>query len=75
MVITAVKTDTKEGAKGISLICIEEGMEGFERGRNLKKVGLKAQDTAELFFKNVKVPKKNLLGLVMCAQIFHLVFV
>ena len=62
LIITAVKTDTKEGAKGISLICIEEGMEGFERGRNLEKVGLKAQDTAELFFKNVKVPKENLLG-------------
>ena len=61
LIITAVKTRGKEGVKAISLICIEEGMLGFERGRNLKKLGLKAQDTAELFFKNVKVPK-NILG-------------
>ncbi len=63
LIITAVKTSSKEGGKGISLICIEDGMEGFEKGKNLKKIGLKAQDTAELFFKNVKVPKKNILGI------------
>ena len=62
LVIVAVKTDSKAGAKGISLLILERGMEGFERGRNLEKIGLKAQDTAELFFNNVKVPKENLLG-------------
>ena len=47
---------------GLSLFVVERGMEGFERGRNLKKMGLKSQDTAELFFNNVKLPKENLLG-------------
>lgn len=61
-VITVVKTDPGKGAKGTSLLVIERGMEGFERGRNLDKIGLKAQDTAELFFHNVKVPVENLLG-------------
>ena len=46
----------------MSLFVVEEGMEGFERGRNLAKMGLKSQDTAELFFNNVKLPKANLLG-------------
>ncbi|MBE0959157.1 acyl-CoA dehydrogenase, partial [Escherichia coli] len=41
---------------------VERGMQGFERGRNLKKLGMKSQDTAELFFNNVRVPKENLLG-------------
>jgi len=50
------------GGRGLSLFVVERGMEGFERGRNLKKMGLKSQDTAELFFHNVKVPKENLLG-------------
>lgn len=50
------------GSKGLSLLVVERGMEGFDRGRNLKKMGLKSQDTAELFFNNVKVPKENLLG-------------
>ena len=50
------------GHKGISLLVVERGMEGFERGRNLDKVGLQAQDTSELFFDNVVVPKENLLG-------------
>ena len=50
------------GSKGLSLLVVERGMEGFDRGRNLKKMGLKSQDTAELFFSNVKVPKENLLG-------------
>lgn len=49
--------------KGISLIVVERGMEGFERGRKLEKMGLHSQDTAELFFNNVKVPKENLLGM------------
>ena len=62
LVIVAAKTDPNERHKGISLIVLEEGMPGFERGRNLDKVGLKAQDTAELFFTNVEVPVANLLG-------------
>ena len=61
-VITAVKTDSKKNAKGISLLVLERGMEGFERGKKLENIGQKAQDTAELFFKDVKVPKENLLG-------------
>jgi len=61
-VIAAVKTDTSAGAMGVSLIVLERGMDGFDRGRNLDKIGLKAQDTAELFFDNVLVPAGNLLG-------------
>ncbi|WP_044874769.1 acyl-CoA dehydrogenase family protein [Pseudomonas sp. LFM046] len=61
LVIVAAKTDpTNKHAMGLFLV--ERGMEGFERGRNLKKLGMKSQDTAELFFNNVKVPKENLLG-------------
>ena len=62
MVIVACKTDPDAGAMGVSLIAVERGMEGFERGRNLDKIGLKAQDTAELFFDNVRVPAANLIG-------------
>ncbi|WP_313405259.1 acyl-CoA dehydrogenase family protein [Aeromicrobium sp.] len=62
LVIVACKTDPDAGAMGVSLIVVERGMEGFERGRNLDKMGLKAQDTAELFFDNVRVPVENLLG-------------
>jgi alkylation response protein AidB-like acyl-CoA dehydrogenase len=62
LVIVVCKTDPDAGHKGISLVVVERGMDGFERGRNLDKVGLKAQDTAELFFDNVEVPKENLLG-------------
>jgi alkylation response protein AidB-like acyl-CoA dehydrogenase len=62
LVITAVKTDPKERHKGISLVVIERGMDGFERGRNLDKVGMHAQDTAELFFTDVPVPEENRLG-------------
>lgn len=62
LVITVVKTDPERGHAGISLLVLERGMEGFERGRNLEKIGMKAQDTAELFFDNVKVPVDNLLG-------------
>lgn len=61
-VIVVAKTDPEQGHSGVSLIVIERGMEGFTRGRNLEKIGLKAQDTAELFFENVRVPKVNLLG-------------
>lgn len=62
LVITVAKTDTSKGMNGISLLMVERGMEGFERGRKLEKIGLHAQDTAELFFNDVKVPKKNLIG-------------
>lgn len=62
LVITVVKTDPDKGHGGISLLVVERGMDGFERGRNLEKIGLKAQDTAELFFNNVKVPVENLMG-------------
>jgi len=62
LVVTAVKTDPTQRHKGMSLIVIERGMPGFERGRNLEKVGLHAQDTAELFFTDVPVPTTNLLG-------------
>ena len=62
LIITAVKTDPKEAHKGISLMVIERGMDGFERGRNLEKVGMHSQDTAELFFNEVAVPAENLLG-------------
>ena len=51
------RTDPDAGHQGISLLVVERGMDGFERGRNLDKIGLKAQDTAELFFDNVEVPK------------------
>ncbi|WP_309650324.1 acyl-CoA dehydrogenase family protein [Nocardioides sp.] len=62
LVIVVCRTDPDAGHQGISLLVVERGMEGFERGRNLDKMGLKAQDTAELFFDNVIVPKENLLG-------------
>ena len=61
LVVVAARTDPNS-SHGISLFVVERGMEGFERGANLKKMGLKSQDTAELFFNNVKVPKENLLG-------------
>ena len=62
LVITVAKTDPALGAKGTSLILVERGMAGFERGKRLKKIGMKAQDTSELFFSNVQVPAANLLG-------------
>jgi alkylation response protein AidB-like acyl-CoA dehydrogenase len=62
LVIVVAKTDPDAGHKGVSLLVVERGMAGFERGRNLDKMGLKAQDTAELFFDDVVVPKENLLG-------------
>ena len=61
LVVVVARTD-QNNRHGMSLFVVERGMEGFERGRNLKKMGLKSQDTAELFFNNVKVPKENLLG-------------
>lgn len=62
LVITAVKTDPNEKHKGMSLLVIEDGMDGFERGRNLDKLGIHAQDTAELYFNDVFVPDSNVLG-------------
>ncbi|MCE1191136.1 MAG: acyl-CoA dehydrogenase family protein [Acidovorax sp.] len=62
VVIVVAKTDPAAGAKGTSLFLVERGMPGFEKGQRLKKVGMKAQDTSELFFNNVKVPAENLLG-------------
>jgi alkylation response protein AidB-like acyl-CoA dehydrogenase len=62
LVIVVAKTDPSAGAKGTSLLLVERGMPGFEKGQRLKKVGMKAQDTSELFFDNVAVPKANLLG-------------
>jgi len=62
LVIVVAKTDPRLGAKGTSLIAVETNTEGFKRGRNLEKIGMKAQDTSELFFDNVRVPADNLLG-------------
>ena len=62
LVIVVAKTDPAAGAKGTSLLLIERGMPGFEKGQRLKKAGMKAQDTSELFFNDVKVPAENLLG-------------
>ncbi|WP_113698715.1 acyl-CoA dehydrogenase family protein [Nonomuraea lactucae] len=62
LVVVVAKTDPEAGARGITLLVVERGMEGFGRGRNLDKVGMKAQDTAELFFDNVRVPVANRLG-------------
>jgi len=62
LVIVVAKTDPSAGAKGTSLLLVERGMPGFEKGERLKKLGMKAQDTSELFFDNVKVPAGNLLG-------------
>jgi len=61
LVIVAAKTEPNS-RHGISLFVVERGMEGFERGKNMKKMGMHSQDTAEMFFNNVKVPKENLLG-------------
>lgn len=62
LVVLATKTDSAAGAKGVSLFIVESEREGFKRGRNLEKLGMKAQDTSELFFDNVRVPATNLLG-------------
>ncbi|WP_043309121.1 acyl-CoA dehydrogenase family protein [Pseudomonas sp. ML96] len=62
MVIVVAKTDPKGGAKGISLFLVDANTPGFSKGKRLEKVGMKAQDTSELFFQDVRVPKGNLLG-------------
>ena len=63
LIIVVAKTDPSQGAKGISLMMVETATaEGFARGRNLEKLGLKSQDTSELFFDNVRLPPENLLG-------------
>jgi len=62
LVIVVAKTDVSAGSKGISLFLVESEFEGFSKGKNLEKLGMKAQDTSELFFQDVRVPKKNLLG-------------
>ena len=62
LVIVVAKTDPDKGAKGTSLVLVEAGADGFRKGRNLEKIGLKAQDTSELFFDDVRVPMTNLLG-------------
>ncbi|MCX6200529.1 MAG: acyl-CoA dehydrogenase family protein [Bacteroidetes bacterium] len=62
VVVTAVKTDPTKGAKGISLLLIDTSMKGYTKGKPFEKIGLHAQDTCELFFENVEVPKANLLG-------------
>ena len=62
IIVLATKTDSLAGAKGISLFLVEGDREGFKRGRNLAKLGMKAQDTSELFFDNVRIPAANMLG-------------
>ena len=63
LVIVVAKTDKDaKGAHGISLLLVEEGMEGFNKGQKLKKMGMRAQDTSELFFEDCRVPKENVLG-------------
>ena len=62
LVIVVAKTDSSAGSKGISLFLVDADLPGFSKGKNLKKLGLKAQDTSELFFQDVRVPKANLLG-------------
>ena len=62
LVIVACKTDPSQRHAGMSLVVVEAGMEGFERGRNLDKLGMHSQDTAELFFNDVPVPVENRIG-------------
>src|SRR4029077_16604914 len=62
LVVVVARTNPEAGHQGISLLVVERGMAGFERGRNLEKVGQHAQDTAELFFGDVRVPEEDLLG-------------
>lgn len=62
LVIVAAKTDPQAGARGVSLFVVERGAPGFERGKKIQKIGLLAQDTAELFFDNCRIPAENLLG-------------
>lgn len=62
LLVLSCKTDAKAGASGVSLIVVESDQPGFERGRRLEKIGLKAQDTSELFFNDARAPKAHLLG-------------
>ncbi len=62
LILVVAKTDITKKAKGISIILCEGNRKGFKRGKNLNKIGLKAQDTSELFFEEVSLPKKNILG-------------
>ena len=62
LVIVVAKTDPEKGAHGISLFLVEDGMDGFDKGKKLKKMGMKAQDTSELFFENVALTDDNVLG-------------
>lgn len=62
LVVVATKTDSKAGAKGVTLFLVESDREGFQRGRKIPKIGAHAQDTSELFFDNVRVPASNMLG-------------
>lgn len=62
LIIVAAKSDPENNPHAMTLVLVERGMEGFERGRNLDKMGQPAQDTAELFFTDVKIPKENILG-------------
>ena len=63
LIVVAAKTDPNEGSKGVSLVVVEtDGAEGFQRGRNLDKIGCHAADTSELFFDNVEIPPENILG-------------
>ena len=61
-VVLATKTDGSAGAKGVTLFIVESNRPGFQRGRNLEKIGMKAQDTSELFFDNIRIPATNMLG-------------
>jgi acyl-CoA dehydrogenase len=61
-IVLATKTDSHAGAKGVTLFIVESDRPGFKRGRNLEKLGMKAQDTSELFFDNVRIPASNMLG-------------
>src|SRR5882757_1321102 len=61
-VVLATKTDGNAGAKGVTLFIVESSRPGFQRGRNLEKIGMKAQDTSELFFENIRIPATNMLG-------------
>lgn len=72
LVIVVAKTDPGEGAKGTSLFIVESAWDGFEKGQNLNKVGMKAQDTSELFFDDVKVPADKLLGAMEGQGFFQL---
>lgn len=62
VLVLATKTDSAAGAKGVTLFLVESDREGFTRGKNLEKLGMKAQDTSELFFDNIRVPPSNMLG-------------